>query len=68
MPVNALPIEEATPQVETEISSPIVEAEATEIEPQQSRALSSKDDETEIIENEEEIAKVDTTDIKPEKS
>ena len=58
VPVNTLPIEEATPQGEDILKNkeapPIVQTETTEIEP-------------EIIEIKEEIAKVDTTDIKPEK-
>ena len=55
MPVNTLPIEEATPQVETEIAPPIVEAEITKAEP-------------EIVEIKEESLKVDDTEeIKPDK-
>ena len=54
VPVNTLPIEEATPQVETEITPPIVEEEIIKVEP-------------EIVEIKEEINKVDETEIKPEK-
>ena len=59
VPVSTLPIEEATPQVEhilkNEEVPPIVEAEATKVEPT-------------IIEIKEEIPKVDTADIKPEQT
>ena len=58
VPVNTLPIEEATPQVEdilkNEEAQPIVEAEITNVEP-------------EIIEIKEEMGKVDEAEFKPEK-
>ena len=58
VPVNTLPIEEATPQVEdiiqNEEAPPIVEAEIDKVEP-------------EIIEIKEAILKVETEEIKPEK-
>ena len=58
VPVNTLPIEEATPQVEdiikNEEAQPIVEAEITNVEP-------------EIIEIKEEMGKVDEAEVKPEK-
>ena len=58
-PVNTLPIEEVTPQVEdilkNEEAPPIVQAEIDEVEP-------------EILEIKEEMGKVDTEEIKPEKN
>ena len=58
MPVYTLRIEETTPQVEDilkhEEVPPIVQAETTKLEP-------------EILEIKQEMVKVDTADIKPEK-
>ena len=58
VPVHTLPVEEATPQVEhlinNEETPPIVQAETTKLEP-------------EILEIKQEIDKVYTADIKPDK-
>ena len=69
MPVNTLPIEEATPQVENIIKNeevpPIVQAEIDEPEPEPE--IDEPEPEPEIIEIKEEMGQVITEQIKPEK-